>query len=66
MTFHLLYNYGGQGAQAVQLRRAVATKMAGGSLLGLIFFILLVWGSFLGAGGGLALAPSVVVGPSGG
>ena len=29
VPFRPLYNYGGQGAQAVQLRRAVATKMAG-------------------------------------
>ena len=37
-----------------------------GLLWGLILVILLVLGSFFGAGGGLALAPSVVVGPFGG
>ena len=35
-----------------------------GPLWGLIFFILIVFCSFFGAGGGFALAPSVVVGPS--
>merc|ERR1712197_86474 len=36
-----------------------------GPLWGLILCILLVLGSCFGAGGGLALAPSVVVGPFG-